>query len=167
MKSKLLLLVIVLISFAGLKSQAQFKLGGGLAYATELNGIGLSANGVYSFTDKWEGAATFTYYFKKDYVSWWSLDATAHYVFVSSDKSAFYALGGLEILGTKVDIPEIDLGGWGSYGGGSASSTDFGIVLGAGGRLNFSDKMAGFGELKLGIQSSTYIGFNAGLLFSL
>jgi hypothetical protein len=167
MKSKLLLLVIVLISFAGLKSQAQFKLGAGLAYATELNGIGISANGVYGFTDKWEGAATFTYYFKKDFVSWWSFDAAAHYVFVSNDKSSVYALGGLELLGTKVEIPGYDLGWLGSTGGGTVSDTNFGIVLGAGGRLNFSDKMAGFGELKLGIQSSTYIGLNAGLLFSL
>ncbi len=164
MKSKLFFLAIALISLAGLKSNAQLKLGAGLAYATELNGIGISANGVYGFNEKWEGAATFTYYFKKDYVSWWSLDATAHYVFMSNDKSAVYALGGLEILGTKVDMP--DYGGLFGFDD-SYSYTDFGLVLGAGGRLNFSDKMAGFGELKIGIQSSTYIGLNAGLLFSL
>lgn len=162
MKSKLFFLAVVLFSFAGLKSQAQFKLGGGLAYATELNGIGISANGVYGFTDKWEGAATFTYYFKKDLLTWWSLDAAAHYVFMSDDKSALYALGGLEILGAKFDNPFSEY-----LGGGSTSDTNFGIILGAGGRLNFTDKLAGFGELKIGIQNSTYVGLNAGVLFSL
>jgi hypothetical protein len=166
MKSKLFILSIVLISFAGLKSQAQLKLGAGLAYATQLNGIGISANGVYGFNEKWEGAGTFTYYFKHNLVSWWSLGAAAHYVFMSSDKSALYGIGGLEIVGWKVDAPDFGIYIPG-YSGSTTSGTDFGLILGAGGRLNFSDKMAGFGELKIGIKSGTYIGLNAGLLFSL
>ncbi len=156
MKSKLFFLAVVLFSFAGLKSQAQFKLGGGLAFGSNHLNLGISANGLYSFNEKWEAAPSFTYYFAEEYTSGWSLDLAGHYVFSADDQKAFYALGGLEVLGYSVDA-----GGW------SSSGSDFGVILGAGGRLELNDKLTGFGEAKLGIVNDTYIGFNVGVLFSL
>jgi hypothetical protein len=162
MKNKFLALVVVLVSFIGLNANAQFKVGGGLAYATDINGLGFSLNGTYAFTDQIEAAPSFTYYFKKDYVSWWSIDLAGHYNFISDDSKALYGLAGLEILGVKVEIPS-----FGGYGGGSASDSKIGLVLGGGGRMSLTDKLAGFGELKLGIVDGSYIGFNFGVLYSL
>lgn len=156
MKSKLFVVIVLLIAMTGLKSNAQFKLGGGLAFASQSIGLGISANGTYAFNDKWEAAPSFTFYFGEEYTSFWSLDLVGHYVFSSDSKKAFYALGGLEVLGVSLD-----------YGGGSASNSDFGVVIGAGGRLNLNDKLEGFGDVKLGIVSGTYIGFNVGILYSL
>jgi hypothetical protein len=156
MKKKILTIAVILVSFAGMNAKAQLKLGGSLAYATDYERFGIAIHGLYQFNDQWEAAPSFTYYFKKDYTSLWSLDLAGHYVFKSDDKKAFYALGGLEILGAKY-----------SYSGYSDSSTDIGIVIGAGARINFDEKLSGFGDLKIGIQDNTYLGLNFGVLYSL
>jgi opacity protein-like surface antigen len=160
MKNKILAIIVVLVSIAGLNASAQFKLGGSLAYATDINGLGLTVNGTYKFNDQWEAAPSFTYFFKKDFITWWSLDANAHYIFNSDSKYAFYGLGGIEILGTSVDFSSL-------YGGGSTSTTNFGLNVGGGARINFSDKLDGFGELKFVLSNGSYACFNFGVLYAL
>lgn len=166
MKNKLFLIAVVLLSLVGYSANAQIKVGGSLAYATEINGPGITVNGLYQINDQWEVAPSFTYFFKKDYVSWWSIDANAHYVFKNDDKIALYGLAGLELLGVKVDVPSYSFGGY-TVGGGSASDSKFGLNIGAGGRLGFTDKICGFGEVKYSIVDNGYLCFNVGVLFSL
>jgi outer membrane protein X len=52
------------------------------------------------------------------------------------------------MLGTKVSVPSIDLGEWGSYGGGSASDSEIGFNLGGGIDYKLTDKLILNAELK-------------------
>jgi hypothetical protein len=170
MKNKVLVITIVFFSLLNLKVNAQIKIGGSLGYATEIKNIGLTLHGNYAINDQWEAAPSFSYYFKKDYTSYWSIDLAGHYVFNTMDKYSFYGLGGFEILGVKVKIPassETLYGVTVSTPEYTGTDSQFGIVLGGGARMSINDKLSGFAELKLGILDDTYIGLNFGILYSL
>lgn len=97
MKKVLLSLGLVL---AGLTATAQdkgdIKIGGGVSYLTEGEGIfGLNLKGSYSFTPQIRAAASFNYLFPGNSVKAFIVDANAHYLVNASEKFSFYPLAGL------------------------------------------------------------------------
>jgi opacity protein-like surface antigen len=64
------------------------------------------------------------------------------------EKLTVYPLAGVGILGSKVNVPTIDLGEWGSVGGGSASANEFGFNLGVGIDFKLSEKLFLNAEVK-------------------
>ncbi len=107
---------------------------------------GIGAKFQWNAIDKLRLEPSFTYFLKKDYLSMWDISANVHYQFVLTDRVALYPLAGLSVMGVKasVDVPEIDMGELGSYGGESvsASETKFGCNIGAGVDFNLSEKLA-------------------------
>jgi outer membrane protein X len=96
---------------------------------------GIGAKLQYNVMNPLRLEGSFTYFLKKDYLTMWDLSVNGHWLFPVADKITIYPLAGLSLLGSKVNI---DLGEW---GGGSASSSDFGVNLGGGIDFKLSDKI--------------------------
>jgi hypothetical protein len=177
MKNKLILVFASVLTLCfSLTSKAQdskILAGAGLNYATDISTMGISAKGVYLASDTWEIAPAFTYYFKKNNVNWSTLDFDGHYVFSVSDKSTFYAIGGLNVTFWKWSYDSDDSYGdeydeYDDYFGGfdlDASGSDIGFNIGVGSRFAISDKMYFNGDLKYTLGGSNFLSVGAGLLY--
>jgi hypothetical protein len=154
---KIVLLVFGL--FLGLTSFAQIRAGAGVVFATEVNTVGIQATGVYEITEKWEGAAAFTYFFEKDFVNWKVLDLDGHYVFYSLDKFNFYGLAGLSLDFWKVKIPAISMMGYVLTPETTSTGTSAGFNIGAGAKYNISEKLSVVPELRFTIMDGSYLRF--------
>ncbi|MBR8537818.1 outer membrane beta-barrel protein [Carboxylicivirga sediminis] len=164
MKKSIVLVFALILScnlFAQSFDSSKIRAGAGLVYASEIGNIGITLNGVYSFTDKWEGAFGYSHIFEKDYVSYNIFDFDAHYVFhQQDDKMNFYGIGGLNITSVKVDIPDLGFGI-----GGSASDSSVGINLGVGMNYKLSDKLNLAPEARFTIVEDTYFRIGASLQY--
>jgi hypothetical protein len=77
MKKLLLLSISVLLCgslFAQSFDSSKLRAGGGFFYASEIQNVGLTLNGIYEIDEIWEGSLGFTHIFEKDHVSWNILD---------------------------------------------------------------------------------------------
>lgn len=147
------LFFVVIVAFLSLSASAQFKVGGGLAIGTQAGfdeggnklGLGIDVKGDYAFNETWSLSPDFIFFFPGSPegidVTFWQLNANAHYNFHEADGFNFYGLAGLNYSQMKV---ELDLG-LGEYGIGNFSSSagEIGLNLGAGATYNQF-----FGELK-------------------
>ncbi len=155
---------LVLIAFVSLISgntYAQFKIGGGLAYGTDINNIGITLNTGYNFTDNWAAEADFTYFFKKDYVTFSALDFDANYIF----DFGLYPIAGMNITFIGVNIPETDLGDWGTISSISASTTEFGFNIGAGYNFHLGNSLLLSPEMRYTIGGENYFRMGIKLMY--
>ncbi len=159
---KITLLLIIVSFFGTVGAQSKLKVGGSLGYATQISSVGIGLDGVYSVNDKIDGAADFTYYLENDYVSWVTLNANAHYHLTELENTDIYALGGLGLIIGTVDIPELEM-----FGYGSSSYTRIGLNLGAGATHPLTDKLSLMGETKLMITNGSFLNLRVGVLYSL
>lgn len=143
--------LFALVLFMATAASAQFKVGGGLTIGTEAGGIdddgdekigiGLNLRGDYAFNESWSVAPGFTFFFPSAPdgvdITFWQLNADAHYNFGAEGDFGFYALGGLNYSYVKID--------WGNneYWGGSSDDSEIGLNLGAGATMQQF-----YGELK-------------------
>ena len=137
--------------------RAQFSLGPGLAFGTDVDEIGIQVRGINSFTDQWRGSADVIYYLDglKDF-SIWEINLNAHYVFADANKFNAYALAGFNVLLFSA-----------SFLGESSTSTEAGLNLGTGGQYFISDKVSGLVELKYTISDLNQLVIGLGLQFQL
>ncbi len=150
------LVLVCLIFTSGLFAQSfdtsKLRGGVGLVYASDINNIGITFNGVYSFTDQWEGAVGFTHIFKKDNVRYNVLDFDAHYVFYDVNESfSLYGLAGLGITFWKVE--------GGNYWGvpiPDVTGSDVGLNLGVGGNYALTDRLNLAPEIRFTIMDGSY-----------
>ena len=163
--------VFVLIFFLVVAhSHAQISVGGGLWYGSDINSVGISANGKYVFSEKWSAAPSFTYFLEKDYVKWSSLDLDANYNFTEIENlGTLYGIGGIGLTFWKVDFGDtFDMGEFGSFGIDLKSSgSDVGINLGVGLNIMANEKFAIAPELKYTISDGGYFRIGAKILFGL
>lgn len=159
------MLVVAILALVSSASFAQLKYGGGLSVGTkaaidesgEKIGLGINARVEYAFNEQWSIAPNFTYWFPSkigsgEYeIKWsvWQLNADVHYTFAGDEALSFYGLGGLNLTGAKSTVF-----------GYSASVTEIGLNLGAGGKLN--ERF--FGELKYDTKLEQ-IALTVGVLF--
>lgn len=141
-KPHLLAVAIIPIALAASSrpASAEGRVGGGLAYGTEIEEFGLQLNGYYDLASTLAGlrvGGEFTYFFASDPTTFWTLNANGHYVFYDADALGIYGLAGLNLSRVTVDI-----------GFGSASSTEIGLNLGAGAEYAVAERVSLFGELK-------------------
>lgn len=175
MKNKLILVFATVLSvFYSLTTQAQdskIMAGAGLKYATDISTMGIEAKGVYLASDTWEIAPAFTYYFKKDNVSWSTLDFDAHYVFSADESMTFYAIGGLNVTFWKWEIDGVSSGNdefddlFGGLSGIDGSGSDVGVNIGVGSRFAISDNMYFNADLKYTIGGADYLSVGVGVLY--
>ena len=175
---------IVALSTNQLKAQeSKILLGGGVAYATEINSVAIFAKGVYKINDKWEGSLGVNYFFPKgegDFeIKWMGFDLDAHYVFSAKDNFEIYGIAGVNIM--RITIPGFDYSYDEKYtpyddympseqeymSSGSISSTDTGFNLGVGGRYQLSDNLFGMGEAKYAVNNGGYMQVSVGVLYQL
>jgi opacity protein-like surface antigen len=151
MKKLFILICMTLISASSFAQQGRMDVGIHGNYMLDSpNNVGIGANLGYEIVDNVRGVAEFNYFFKKDYVSYWNLEANVEYLFrLAGNKVILYPLAGLDFLGTSVE-----------HGG---STSKLGLNLGAGvefpisgnfalkAEYNYKTQYDGWSLLKLGV----------------
>ena len=144
-------------------AHAQMKVGAGLAFGTEAESIGLTANiytAIPSVTNLSVGGDVI-YFFPKDVGfdidrTWFEINLNGQYQFYAEQMINAYALGGLNIarVGFKYEGP-------GS--GVNSHDTKLGLNLGVGGEYAFNDSMRAFAEFKFVLSHFDQAVFSAGV----
>lgn len=147
-----LILGIVFFSNSNALAQAEtFKAGGGLAFGSEVEAIGIQAGAVYGFNEEISGSADFIIFFPDNY-DWWEFNLNAHYNFMAEDGVRVYGLAGLN--STTLDSEFTN------------SNTEIGLNIGGGAEygLDFANL---YGEVKYVLGDADQLGLSAGLRFYL
>lgn len=135
--SGICIVLLILATSTSFAQDGDIKIGGGLIYGSEIEQLGLRADGYYSISEDWRAGVALGYFFPKNDINWFEIDLNANYVFHSDEDLSVYAIGGLNFMIVSFDIP----------GAGSNSNSEFGINLGGG--LEYGiDFGSLFGELK-------------------
>ncbi|WP_291855406.1 outer membrane beta-barrel protein [Marinilabilia sp.] len=177
MKKLLLLSLSVLLCgslFAQSFDSSKLRAGGGFFYASEIQNVGLTLNGVYEIDEIWEGSLGFTHIFEKDYVSWNILDLDGHYIFhEESDDLNIYGLAGLSFTFWKINVPSetvtetvpylgevtMDVPGYEDNG------SEIGLNLGVGANYRVADNLNLAPELRYTIIDGSYFRIGATLQY--
>ena len=156
MKSLFKAFIAIVLFFSITEASAQISAGGGIVYGTDINNIGFSLSGKYEFNEKWAAAPTFTYFLKKDYVTWSALDFNANYQITDIENiGALYGIGGLGLTFWGFDAGDLGLG---EYSGMlDSSTTEFGVNIGAGLKITASEKMAIAPEIMYTLGGANYL----------
>lgn len=160
--------VIVSLGFAfSAQAQENTRIGGFLAYGTEIENIGIGANAEFPIMENLTISPSFIYYLpKKEYmvrVNWFEVNANANYYFVNQDNMSVYALGGLSYNSVKVSFDD-DYGIFGNY---SDSDGRFGLNLGGGINFKIGGNITPFAELKYVIIDGGQLVAGAGVKFNI
>ncbi len=135
---------------------AQSRVGGGLAYGTEVESLGIGINGEFSATDKINIAPSFIYYFGDDNVSWWEVNGNINYIF-SESSATVYGITGLNLTGITVDL--------GPFG--DASDTEVGLNIGIGSNFDTGGSIMPFAEAKYVLGNADQLSLFGGVRFTL
>lgn len=133
------LLVLTMLGLLALRptdASAQLQIGGGLAFGTEIDKLGLqlSANLPVAQEGKIRAAPDLIFYLKDDFgtgeVRWWEVNLNANYLFLEGEEYTIYAIGGINITNVNfdfdIDIPELPGFGF------DQSDTELGLNIGGG-----------------------------------
>jgi len=82
-------------------ASAQVAVGVHTLYGTGVENLGIGVRGRYDITDKFRADANFNYYFKKNNLEFWDLNANLHYLFNITDKFTVYPMAGLGYANVK------------------------------------------------------------------
>ncbi len=160
---KYLKAVVALFMLIPIYSQAQLELGGGLAFGTDIENLGITAKGRFDINEELKVSPSITYFFTDDagYIktNLFSIDGDVHYVFVL-ESVELYPLAGLSIgiVSVDFDTPGFDT---------DASDTEVGLNLGGGVRYGFTENIIGFGEIKIVVGGFDQVIITAGVLVPL
>ncbi|MBD3615615.1 MAG: hypothetical protein HUJ22_03505 [Gracilimonas sp.] len=167
MKKITTLVFMVLFSVLAVQTaQAQFvKAGVGLMYGSEVERLGIRADGVYQINEEFRAVVDLGLFFPEEFgnttVTWWELNANANYIFHADEEQGLtaYALGGLNFMTVKSKFDD-------GTNTASASNSEVGLNLGAGLEygVGFGDL---FGELKYVIGDADQLNIGAGVRFPL
>ena len=129
MKKLFFAICMMLMSVGAFAQQGKMTLGIQGNYMIDSpNNFGIGAGIGYGITSNIRGVAEFNYFLKKDFVSYWNVEANGEYLFKVGDGFTLYPLVGLDFLGFSVE------------NGGSDSK--LGLNLGAGAEYQLSEKLA-------------------------
>ncbi|MDN5216863.1 hypothetical protein QQ020_32630 [Fulvivirgaceae bacterium BMA12] len=150
---------VAIFVFAQIReSKAQIKLGGGLAFGTDIETLGISARGLIPVTDVIDVVPNLIYFFPNDLgfdidQRLFEFNGDAHYNFEGNGTIQPYAKAGLNICFFSIDNPV----------GEEFNETDIGLNLGGG--LNFSiGSVETYGEVKYTIGIDQLV-LGGGVLF--
>ncbi len=179
-KTKLFLAIFFLaITFFIQNTNAQTTVGGGIAYGTEIENMGIDLTGQYFVKDNIAIEGSFTYYLPKDFgdgssalgddykIKWYEINANANYYFKMPGKTKAYALAGLNM--SFLSVPTFDFGS--IFGGGSGvkneTNSEIGLNIGAGADFDLGKNFTPFAQLKYVISDADQLQILAGVRFTL
>lgn len=148
-----LILGILFVLNTNAMAQNEFSAGGGLAYGTEVEAIGIQGGATYSFTEEFRGAADIIIFFPDNY-DWWELNLNGHYKFLAEEGISVYALAGINYATLSVDFGQL----------GSASDSEVGLNIGGGAEFGV-DFAKLYTELKFVLGNADQLALSAGLRF--
>ncbi len=159
-KKSLLLTVALGLIFMTSKVQGQAAVGGGLAFGTEIESVGINLNGTYMITEEIALAPSLIYWIPKAYLAdfklkWFEVDLNGHYYFDIGGNIKPYALAGLNF--SFITFPVADwTGGWfgGSFETKNKTTTKVGLNLGGGVEFDIDAPIKPFGQLNYTIIDS-------------
>lgn len=171
MNFKVGFLSVLFISFLsiGTHAQEETRIGGFLAYGSEIENIGIGANAEFPIIENLTIAPSLIYYFPKEQygikMSWFEINANVNYYLLSQENLGVYGMGGLNFSSVKVTYDFDDVWGFGD----NSSSTDsrIGLNLGAGANLTINAGLIPFAEMKYVIIDGGQFVAAAGVRFKL
>ena len=169
MKNTLTIVSLLAILLCIQKTNGQTTVGGGIAYGTEIENIGINVTGQFFIKDNIAIAPSFTYYFPKSIVSnysfkWYEINADGNYYFVIPDsKIKPYGLAGLNF--TIASVPSIGI--FGSSTSSGSSSTKLGFNMGGGGSYDIGKKILPFAQLKYTLSSFNQLAIMVGIRYKI
>lgn len=180
MKKLILSICLLALTFLTQKTNAQTTVGGGIAYGTEIENMGINLTGQYFIKDNLAIAGSFTYYFPKDFgndlgingedykIKWYEINANVNYYFDIPGNIKPYGLGGLNF--SIVSIPTFDFGGF--FGGGgngvkNVSTSKIGLNIGGGADFDLGKNFTPFAQLKYVLSDFDQLQILAGVRFNL
>ena len=111
MKKLFLTLCVALFSVGAFaQEKGEMAVGGSLNFNTDASMFGIGARYQYFIIDNLRGDGEFTYYFKKDGVSMFTVLASANYLFPIADQFAVYPIAGLGFASSKRAFERIKFG---------------------------------------------------------
>ncbi len=167
MKKIIATLSIIVLSVFSITAQEDTRIGGFVAYGSEIKSIGLGANAEFPIIENLTIAPSFIYYFPNDEefikTTIFEINGNANYYFVNTESIGFYGLGGINYTSLKVEIEDFGFG----FGGASASEGKIGLNLGAGANFNIGKNWMPFAELKYVLSDYDQLVLLAGVRFNL
>lgn len=148
MKTKIFLSALFIIAFSVFTQAQETKFGGGLAYGTEMETVGINFKGSYGFTEEFALSPDFTFYIPRSETNYkynfWEFNVNGHYI-IDLESVKVYPLAGLNLtrVGFKYTGPT---GGFFSHTS-SYSDTELGLNIGSGVEIPL-DNFGVFSEVK-------------------
>lgn len=144
------LTLVLLIAFVSLGTYAQtfdvsrLRAGAGFVYASDINNLGITFNGVYNLNDIWEGSLGITHIFPNNNFQYTILDFDAHYIFYKANEELnFYGIGGIALTFYQINSA-------------STNHSDVGLNVGAGMNYKLTDFLNLAPEVRLTISDGSY-----------
>lgn len=161
MKKLFILVVLALTSIVG--AQAQYRLGAGLAYGSDIEEFGFGVNGEFFLNSKVAVSPSLIIYFVENTRnvdrSFWELNTNVNYYFAKEGAIEVYALGGLNLATAKADQDGIN--------DDNESVSELGVNLGIGTNFDINSSITPFAQLKFVISDFDQAVFFFGVRFSL
>ncbi|WP_445732095.1 outer membrane protein [Mariniflexile sp.] len=159
-------IICIVCSFTAI-AQTETKIGGFLAYGTEVKTIGIGANAEFPIAEKLTISPSLIYYLPKDEggikINWFEVNANANYYFLNEENIGVYGIAGLNYSSVKVKYDN----NFGFGGDFSANDGRFGLNLGAGANFNINGSITPFAELKYVIIDGGQLVIAGGVKFNL
>ena len=177
-------ITIILLLFTTV-SNAQFKIGGKLAYGSEIESLGVGAKAIYELNEKISLSGELNYFFGSNTSSTISsqgfnigeqeiktslttLNTDLHYNLSNLNDLSLYAIGGLNFSFFSTELSsENNFSGVEVQSSSDNSETFIGLNIGIGGSYPITDNLDVFSELKYIINDLDQIVFSAGIVYSL
>jgi outer membrane protein X len=157
--------VYIAFSFTAM-AQTETRIGGLLAYGTEIESIGIGANAEFPIIEKLTISPSFIYYLPKDEdggkINWFEVNANANYYLLDQENVGVYGLAGLNYSSIKVKIDGDAVFGEDF----SVSDGRLGLNLGGGANFNLG-KLTPFTEIKYVIIDRGQLVIAAGVKFDI
>jgi len=151
---------IVIVAFYSQLCAQDFRAGGGLAYGSQINTLGINFRGDVNFNNQWSITPHYNLFFNKDHgiISdrWREINIDVHYFFFDDERWKLYPLAGFNLATVSEKVNSIIF-----------SNSYAGLNLGMGSEYHFSEQISGFGEIKYVVSNADQMVISVGVLYKI
>ena len=163
---KLPCIILLSFIFQFANAQSDTRIGGMLAYGTEVENLGIGVNAEFPIIENLTVSPSFIYYLPKKEtgvnINWFEINGNGNYYFLDEGSIQAYGLAGLNYSSIGVDYD-------GAYTGflSASSRGRVGLNLGGGANFQIGGSILPFAELKYVIIDEGQLVIAAGIKFNL